>query len=77
MVKKIQEAGKFNRRVQLMQREDLAPDVRNEASGEILHQYLASDKAQQVLGWSPVAEVDAGLRETIGWYTDFLRQRAG
>jgi len=63
--------------LQLMQREDLAPDVRNEASGEILHQYLASDKAQQVLGWSPVAEVDAGLRETIGWYTDFLRQRAG
>ena len=61
----------------LMQREDLAPDVRNEASGEILHQYLASDKARQVLGWSPVAEVDAGLRETIGWYTDFLRQRAG
>lgn len=62
--------------LRLMQREDLAPDVRNESSGEILHQYLASDKAKRVLGWSPVAEVDDGLRDTIAWYTDFLRPRA-
>jgi CDP-glucose 4,6-dehydratase len=58
--------------LRLMQREDLTPDVRNEASGEILHQYLSSDKAQRLLGWSPVANVDLGLAETIAWYREFL-----
>lgn len=59
----------------LMQREDLTPDVRNEAAGEILHQYLSSDKAQRLLGWAPVAQVDGGLAETIAWYRDFLAPR--
>lgn len=61
--------------LQQMKREDLAPDVRNEASGEILHQYLSSDKAQQMLGWQPAASIDAALGETIAWYTDFLASR--
>lgn len=58
--------------LRLMQREDLAPDVRNEASGEILHQYLSSEKAQRLLGWAPAASIDSGLAETIAWYRDFL-----
>ncbi len=58
--------------LQLMERTDLAPDVRNEASGEILHQYLSSAKAARLLGWAPAADIDAGLREAIAWYRDFL-----
>ena len=59
----------------LMGRADLEPLVLNEARGEILHQYLSSDKAQRVLGWEPVASVDGGLLETISWYREYLASR--
>lgn len=62
--------------LRLMQREDLTPDVRNEASGEILHQYLSSDKARTLLNWEPVASIDGGLKATIDWYRDFLASTA-
>ena len=58
--------------LRLMEREDLEPDVRNEARGEILHQYLSSDKARRLLGWEPVASIDSGLKATIDWYRAFL-----
>lgn len=58
--------------LKLMEREDLEPRVLNEAHGEILHQYLSSDKAHRLLGWSPAASIDSGLLEAIGWYRDFL-----
>lgn len=54
----------------------LNPDVRNEASHEIRHQYLSAAKARQVLGWSPLFELDGGLKKTIAWYADFFDQRA-
>lgn len=56
----------------LMDRVDLQPDVRNEARGEILHQYLSSTKAREMLGWQPAAGIDAGLGETIAWYREFF-----
>ncbi len=52
---------------------DLAPDVRNEASNEIRHQYLSAAKARTRLGWSPLFTLDDGLRRTIDWYTEYLR----
>lgn len=60
--------------LELAGRADLEPMVLNEAKGEILHQYLSSDKAQRLLGWAPVASLDAGLLETIDWYRRFLAQ---
>lgn len=51
---------------------DLEPDVRNVARGEIRHQYLSAARARSVLGWRPTHALDAGLRETIEWYRDFL-----
>lgn len=60
----------------LMDRTDLEPQVLNEAKGEILHQYLSSDKARKMLGWEPVAAIDSGLRATIDWYRDYLSHRA-
>jgi len=59
----------------LMDRTDLEPIVLNEAQGEILHQYLSSDKARRMLGWEPVASIDDGLRETIAAYRDYLSTR--
>jgi CDP-glucose 4,6-dehydratase len=50
----------------------LTPDVRNEASNEIRHQYLSAGKAKEVLGWEPVYTLDDGLGETIEWYRKFL-----
>jgi CDP-glucose 4,6-dehydratase len=64
-----------NKILALVGREDLHPVVLNEAKGEILHQYLSSDKSQRLLGWEPVASIDAALLETIGWYREFLAGR--
>ncbi len=55
---------------------DLAPDVRNDAAGEIKHQYLACDLARERLGWRPEGSLDAQLRETVAWYREFLQPAA-
>jgi len=51
----------------------LEPDIRNEATNEILHQYLSAAKARRVLGWQPRFALDEGLAQTIEWYKEFLR----
>jgi CDP-glucose 4,6-dehydratase len=51
---------------------ELELDVRNEASNEIRHQYLSAAKARERLGWSPLFELDEGLRRTVAWYQDFF-----
>jgi len=51
----------------------LEPDIRNEASNEIRHQYLSAERARRVLGWSPLFTLEQGLDRTIDWYRDFLR----
>lgn len=50
----------------------LVPDVRNEASNEIRHQYLSACRARTELGWSPLFTLDEGLAKTISWYREFL-----
>jgi CDP-glucose 4,6-dehydratase len=52
---------------------NLEPEIRNEASNEIRHQYLDAAKARKVLGWSPLFDLDTGLRETIAWYREHAR----
>jgi len=51
---------------------DLKPEIRNEATNEIRHQYLSAEKARRVLGWQPTFSLDEGLRHTIDWYKGFL-----
>jgi CDP-glucose 4,6-dehydratase len=58
-----------------MMHSDLQPDVRNEASNEIRHQYLSAEKARQLLKWRPLFALDEGLERTVKWYEEFLRSR--
>jgi len=51
---------------------DLRPDIRNEVSNEIRHQYLSAAKARRRLDWSPLFDLDSGLQRTIGWYQEFF-----
>ena len=61
----------------LMDRDDLEPVVMREAGGEILHQYLSSEKAREMLGWEPVSSIDRGLLETIEGYREFFTGSTG
>lgn len=50
----------------------VAPVVQNIASDEIREQYMTSDKARKLLGWTPRCGMDQGLRRTIDWYRAHL-----
>jgi CDP-glucose 4,6-dehydratase len=63
------------RRILRVMDSNLDPDVRNEASNEIIHQYLSAAKARRELGWSPLFDLEKGLAATIAWYRDFLADR--
>jgi CDP-glucose 4,6-dehydratase len=60
----------------MMNCEHIEPSVLNQAKGEIRNQYLSSEKAQRVLGWSPTYALEEGLRETIDWYLRFFKGEA-
>jgi CDP-glucose 4,6-dehydratase len=55
---------------------DLEPDIRNEASNEIRHQYLSAAKARE-LGWRPAFTLEEGLQRTIDWYRAFFAEPPG
>jgi CDP-glucose 4,6-dehydratase len=57
----------------LMQREDLKPQIQNEVSNEILHQYLDATKAKKELGWQPRFSLEEGMGKTIHWYEEFFK----
>jgi CDP-glucose 4,6-dehydratase len=54
----------------------LQPDVRNEASNEIKHQYLSAAKARRMLDWAPSYTLDEAIVETIAWYRDYFASLA-
>jgi CDP-glucose 4,6-dehydratase len=51
---------------------DLKPEIRNETTNEIRHQYLSAEKARQVLNWHPLFQLDEGLKKTIEWYRKYF-----
>jgi CDP-glucose 4,6-dehydratase len=61
-------------RILKLMNSDLKPEIRNEASNEIRHQYLSSARAREVLGWKPEYSLDEGLRQTIDWYTKYWEE---
>jgi len=56
----------------MMGAEHLTPVIQNAAKGEILSQYLSSEKATRVLQWQATCGLEKGLQETIAWYRHFL-----
>lgn len=63
------------RRILALMESDLQPEIRNEASNEIRHQYLSAAKARQVLHWAPLFTLEAGLERTIAWYRQFFKDQ--
>jgi CDP-glucose 4,6-dehydratase len=51
---------------------NLEPQVLNEASNEIRHQYLSAEKARRILSWHPLFNLDQALSSTIDWYKEFF-----
>ena len=48
------------------------PIIRNEAKHEIRDQYLDAAKAREILGWSPLYNLQTGLQKTIDWYEEYF-----
>ena len=55
---------------------DIQPEIRNESTNEIRHQFLSAAKARQRLGWSPLFDLETGLGRTVAWYREFLADGA-
>jgi CDP-glucose 4,6-dehydratase len=51
-------------------RPDLEPVILNQASNEILEQYLDCSKAHEVLGWNARFTMEEALAETVAWYRE-------
>ncbi len=52
----------------------LKPEILNQTTNEIRHQYLSARKAREVLGWHPIYSLDEGLKRTITWYQDYFSE---
>jgi len=50
----------------------LEPVVLNEASHEIRKQFLSAARAKKTLAWSPLFDMQEGLRRTVAWYRELL-----
>jgi len=55
-----------------LMKSDLQPEILNQTTNEIPHQYLSAAKARDQLGWQPLYTLEEGLRHTIDWYRKFL-----
>jgi CDP-glucose 4,6-dehydratase len=49
------------------------PEIKNQASNEIRHQFLSAERARTELNWQPMFTLDQGLDKTIAWYREALK----
>lgn len=54
---------------------NLKPKILDQASNEIPHQFLSSEKSHAILKWAPNYTFDSGMRETLIWYKSFFEDR--
>jgi CDP-glucose 4,6-dehydratase len=52
------------------------PVILSEATHEIRKQFLSAAKARKSLGWSPLFDLEEGLRRTVDWYRAFFAAEA-
>ncbi len=53
-------------------RSSLRPEVLDQASNEIRHQFLSAERARTILHWQPQFTLESGLDRTLAWYREFL-----
>lgn len=53
---------------------DLEPDVQSTATHEIQDQFLSSEKARAMLGWSPRMTMEEAIADTVDWYRAYLAE---
>ena len=51
----------------------IKPEILNQASNEIRHQFLSAERARKELNWKPIYTLDQGLEKTIAWYREALK----
>jgi UDP-glucose 4-epimerase len=51
----------------------LQPRMEEYLPGELMHQLIYSDKAKRLIGWEPKITLEEGLRLTIPWYTEKIK----
>jgi len=51
----------------------LKPEIQNQVSNEIRHQFLSAERARTELNWHPIFTLDEGLERTIAWYREALK----
>ena len=52
---------------------DLKPEIQDQATNEIRHQYLSAKRARALLNWTPEFTLEQGLQRTIAWYREVLK----
>jgi len=57
-------------------RQDLEPEILNQAQHEIPEQWLDCKRAQQRLEWQSRYSIEEGLHETVDWYRNWLGRSA-
>ncbi len=62
----------YNRIIKIMGK-NAKPKILGEAKNEIDRQYLSIEKANKIFGWKPEYDLDSGLKETIEWYKNYLK----
>lgn len=60
------------RRILSLMSSDLEPEILNEVTNEIPHQYLTAEKARRMLNWHPLFDMNIGLTRSIEWYREYL-----
>jgi CDP-glucose 4,6-dehydratase len=58
--------------LRVMGRQDLQPQILNQARAEIPAQHLSAARARQELGWVAHYPLEASLAETVAWYKAYL-----
>ena len=58
-----------------LMKKNIAPNVQNNASGEIRNQHLSAKKAHEALGWKAAYGIEEGLAETIEWYSAYFGKK--
>jgi len=61
--------------IKISGKNNLRPNVLNEARNEIKEQFLSSKKARQLLGWSHRESIESGIKKSLEWYRRYFNKR--